>query len=386
MNLFINTEATDNSRARTVGLTNLLPQPFPVLTVGTQPTLNLFFAANGTLETWSGASDYALRVTLADSFIGPTRGTWSCQVGSNTALKLPWDLNASGIQNQLNLDATITAEGGVDVDEQEPGCFLIAYRQSGAVVGLTVDGSLLVPDCTATLSVLTTGASGVRQLVSLTLRRNTPIQTTTWTPITSPYDGWSGTLQIDNAAALELIRLNGVRIGSYIDCTTLLTVEVLDASQNSTAYYQTPVTLRSLNYGTSVETGTVQTILQNFFARPSVVGLASNTANSTLLGGLATNGGQFPVGSVMSLDFPNDVVGRWVRKASTAAQSVPWVVRPFDYDASNNADQWIIDRVTKQGQPCVYDADSGLWHYFVAVGNANAVSLAVDQTGFALPS
>lgn len=386
MNLFINTDAADNSRARTVGLNNLLPLPFPVLTVGTQPTLNWFFAASGTLESWSGSGSYGLRVTVADSFIGPRRGTWSLQVGGNTALTLPWDLDAGGIQNQLNLDATVIAEGGMDVLEHGNGQFIIANRAAGVVTGLTVDGALLVPDCTATLSVLTTGAAGVRQLTSLSLRRTTPLQSTTWTTISSPYAGWTGTLHVDTPALFQLLQLNGVRKGQYLDLETFLTAEVLDSSSNVVATYQTPITLRALNYDSTAQTGTLQTILQNFFSRPNVVGLASNTANSTLLGGLATSSGQFPVGSVISLDFSNDVVGRWVRKASTANQSVPWVVRPYDYDAGNNAYQWIIDRVTKQGQPTIYDADSNKWHYIVAVGNANAVSMAVDQTGFSLPA
>lgn len=251
MNHFINTNASDPSRARMVSLTNLIPSPFPVLVVGTQMTHKWFFAADGVLESFSGDSNYSLKATIGDSFSGPTGGTWSMLVGSGSPFTMNWDIDAAGLQNLLNADATIITNGGVDVTSSGPGQFLIAYRALGAVSSLVVSASLLDPDCTAELAVLATGSATVRQLVSLNLRRTVAAQVTTWTPITSPYNGWSGVIDLNTAPAFELLRQQGVVRGAFIEWDTVLTLEVIDQSNRSTPYYQTPVTLRALNYSSA---------------------------------------------------------------------------------------------------------------------------------------
>jgi hypothetical protein len=329
-----------------------------------------------------------LRVTVGDVAALPVNGTFS--VSSGTTQTLPYYTNVAGLQNALNNLANINSVGGVTVDPMptDGGTigFLVANKATGATGGFTVDPALLVPDCTAELSVLTTGATGVRQLTSLILKRTKIAQTETWASITSPYNGWSGTLAIDSAAALEFIRLNGqpaVDGSPIVEAQTLLTVETIDASGNSTPRYQTPILLRALNYGTAAASADMQ---KDFFAKPNITALASNVASSTALGGLTTADGTYPVGGTVQCLFTNDVVANWIRKSSTANQSVPFIVRPYDYNGTNNAYQWIIDRVTKGGQPCVWNSDTSLWHYEAANGNANAVSIAMDQTGFALPA
>jgi hypothetical protein len=186
---------------------------------------------------------------------------------------------------------------------------------------------------------------------------------------------------------MELVRMNGVRRGNFIECQTLINVETIDLNGNVMPYYQSPVLLRALNY--SLESLTPipsAAFTQYFFARPSIVGLASNTVSTTLLGGLTTTTGIYPVGCTVQCQFGDDVVANFIRKSSTVAQNVPFVVRPYDYNASTNPYQWVLDTVTKQGVPATYDTTTGLWTYIVTVGNTNAISLASDQTGFSLPS
>lgn len=382
MNHFINTDATDIARARTVGLNNLLPAPFPVLTVGSVSTQAFFFAASGTMESWSGAADYQLRVTVGDVASGPIGRVYSLTVGAGTAKQIPFDLDSAGLQDVLNRDATITTEGGVEVVQQSIGRFLIAYKVLGAVSALTIDPALLTPDCSASVQVLATGDASTRQLVMITLRRNIPFQSTGFAAISSPYGGWQGTISLDAAAALELIRLNGKLVGGYLQCDTLLTVEVLNASGDPTTYYQTNITLRALNYSVSA----ASSMQQNFFARPNIVGLVSNASNATLLGGLTTSAGDYPIGSTVQCLFTGDIVAKFVRKATTANQSWPFIIRPYDYNANTNPYQWSLDAVTRYGSPTVWDADTNAFHYEVAAGNANAVALAVDQTGIQLPA
>lgn len=248
MNNFINTAATDISRARTVGLNQLTVEPFPVLVVGTRSTQSFFFAARGTLESWSGQTDYALRVTVGNVLSPPRGATFALAVDGGSAITVPYDADSPCVQNLLNDDATIESEGGVDVTTQGFGRFLIAYRAVGVVSDITASSALAYPDCSATVDVLTTGDATTRQLVMLTIRRAVVLQTGAFNVVSSPYAGWSGVLDLNSTAAAEFIRINGEPVGPYLQCTTLLTLEAIDDSGNAACYYQTPITLRALNY------------------------------------------------------------------------------------------------------------------------------------------
>jgi hypothetical protein len=177
----------------------------------------------------------------------------------------------------------------------------------------------------------------------------------------------------------------GRQRGGLLEAQTVLTVEVINAAGVSAAYFQSPILLRALNYAVAADNPN-SAMIQNFFVRPAVVGLVSNTSNATLLGGLTTADNSFPVGSTVQLLFTNDVVADFVRKSSTANQSSPFIVRPYDYNASSNPYQWILKQVAKGGQPCTWDADLPGFTYLATVGTANSVALAVDQTGFSLPA
>jgi hypothetical protein len=388
MNHFINTSATDLARARTVSLLNTLPAPFPVLTVGSQTEHKFFFTTNGAIDTNIDPTTNVLRVTIGDVAAAQTNGVFSLTIGATDPITLRWDIDAPGLQNALNSNSSIIASGGVDVSRQGDGQFLIAYRAVGAVATIIFNGKLLVPDCTITSLVLTEGTSTARQFLMVTIARVVPLQTTTFTAIVSPYAGYEGYLRLSSSAAMELVRMNGVRRGNFIECQTVINVETIDTSGNITPYYQSPVLLRALNYALESLTPTppVVAFTQYFFARPTIVGLASNVASTTLLAGLTTTTDSYPVGCTVQCQFGNDVVSNFIRKSSTVAQNVPFVVRPYDYNATTNPYQWVLDTVTKQGVPATYDTTTGLWTYIVTVGNTNAISVASDQTGFSLPS
>lgn len=387
MNHFLDLNATDLARARTVSLLNQLASPFPVLTVGSSSQHNFFVTQDGALSGMSGDPTSTLRVTVGDVASGPTQGVTSLTVGNTAPIEVGWDIDAAGLQNALNSNATIEAEGGVDVSQQQPGQFLIAYREVGGVSDITVSATKLIPQCTATILVLNEGAGPGQddecQLVMLTIARASAFSSTDFSVISIPYAGWQGYIDLTSAAAMELVRMNGERRGAFIECTTLITIEVIDVIGNVTPVYQSPLLLRALNY--SSET-TTPTVTQYFFSKPSIVGLASNSSNATLLGGLTTASNVYPIGCTVQCQFSNDVLANFVRKGTTANQSVPFIVRPFDYNNATNPYQWVLGSVSKQGTPATYDADTGLWTYIVTTGNANAISVASDQTGFSLPS
>lgn len=258
MKHYIDTSTVDLSRARTVGLTNLLPQPFPVLIAGRKSTHQFFFADNGTVETWSGLGTYGLRVTIGNTVSVPIASTWSLTIGA-TVLTLPFDINAAGLQNALNANATVSAQGGVYV-VGEVGNFLVLFKQLGVVTAWTIDDALLGPDCTAVLTTLATGSASVRQMSTITLAQTTPLQTTTFSTITSPQNGWSGVINLTGSNVAQLMWQFAKENGPYLETQSVLTVEVIDPDGNATPYYQTEILLRALNYPATVTQNTPSAI------------------------------------------------------------------------------------------------------------------------------
>ena len=300
MDHYINTNATDLARAKTVGLQNLQPMPFPVLTVGNQTTQRFFFANRGVLESWSGNANYSLRITVGKVLGGPTDGTWTFTVGSNAAITLPFDVNAAGLEFAINNDATILAEGGVNVEEAAPGFFLIAWRQLGAIASLAADAGLLEPDCTAELITLATGSASIRAYVLLNLRRNVSQQLTSFTVISSPYAGWSGVLDLNTAAAIELMRQEGEIRDEFLECDALLTLEVTDDSGNRGVFYQTQLTLRAPNYSVaSSQTSLPVAIGPSFHASTNNSGNTTVTLTSRIHTEFITVGGAARTSSIV---------------------------------------------------------------------------------------
>lgn len=242
---YLNTAAVDPSRARTPSLITTTPQVFPVLFLGDNRPHQWFFHNDGTIESFSGNAAYTLRITLGDANAAPFGGTYTLTCGSTTAA-IPYNATASDVQNVLNGLATIIAQGGVTVLGAFP-TFLIYHNVAGVVTAITGSAILLSPNSGITTNILTTGAAGVRQETQLALRRQVIVSQTTWSDITSPYNGWSGSLTTNTEGAQALLVDEGQVIGEYIQASTLLTAEVIDNSGNPVAYYQTAVTLRVKN-------------------------------------------------------------------------------------------------------------------------------------------
>jgi hypothetical protein len=245
-NNFINTGAQEVTRSRTATLTNLESRPFPPLFYGDQPTMNFFFAYNGLIETFSGANNYGLVVTLAHPTAAPFGGYYSLSCGGVTTDQLLWNTNAAGIQEELNALPAISAVGGVYVIGQFPD-FLIYANQGGAFPAITANASLLQPDSSITLTVLTAGTGTTRQQVQLSLRQAILASQTSWAQIASPYAGWSGILPLNTNVASAAIAELGATNPSMREMDTVLTIQVSYSNANTTTlttYHQSPVKLR----------------------------------------------------------------------------------------------------------------------------------------------
>jgi hypothetical protein len=379
MQHFFNTQARDPSKSRVVSLLNpRTPQPFPVLVIGTNAEHQFFRHSNGTID--SPGTD-TLRVTIADAMGAPSEGVFTV-TGDETAI-IEAGATPEDVASALNGIASIVADGGVNVTGTWPA-FIIAYREVGVPTGFTASAALLSPDAIAELTVLTSGASGVRELVRLNLRTTPILQTTDFDVISDPYAGWEGRLPLTSAAAYAWLQNHGEQVGDYVQAQTLLTIETVDSDGNVEALHQAAVTIRATNYNLELQAAAF--LMSSYFtAAPAVTGLVSASVNAAKLGGLATVS-VYQTGTTLRMFFTDDVIADYRLLASTAAENWPHLIRPFDYNASTNARQWTLAEVRKTGAPCVWNPDTELFHFEAASGAASAVALEVDQTGFALPA
>jgi hypothetical protein len=379
MQHFFNTQARDPSLSRVVSVLNpRTPQAFPVLVIGTNALHQFFRLTSGIID--SPGTD-TLRVTIADAMGAPSDGVFSV-TGDETAI-IEAGATAEDVASALNGIDSIVADGGVNVSGIWPA-FVIAYREVGVPTGFTASAALLSPDAVAELTVLTSGASGVRELVRLNLRTTPILQTTDFEVISSPYAGWEGRLPLTSAAALAWLQTKGTQVGDYVQAQTLLTVETVDSNGNVEALYQGAVTIRATNYNLEVQAAAF--LMSSYFtAAPDVTGLVSASVNAAKLGGLATVS-VYQTGTTLRMFFANDVIADYRLLASTASENWPHLIRPYDYNASTNARQWTLAEVRKTGAPCVWNPTTSKFHFEGSSGAAGAVALEVDQTGFTLPA
>lgn len=243
---FIDSCAPEIARARIRSLTNRIPESFPVLVYGdTRPHNFIFYnSQTGLVESYSGNASYSLRVTLGQVQSGPTDGTYSVTCGSTGTV--PALADAETLQDALNLLTTIISDGGVVVSGTFPN-FIVTWNTLGVKTAFTADASLLVPISGISLVTMQTGSASVINQVAVVIRQAAISSQATWSTITSPNNGWTGTITTNTAGALQLLTSQGEQVGEVMEVNTLLTAEVLDASNIPVSYYQTPVVLRAKN-------------------------------------------------------------------------------------------------------------------------------------------
>ncbi len=217
-------------------------------------------------------------------------------------------------------------------------------------------------------------------------------------------NGWSGRLNLNT---LNLINALSLQVGSAVDWTRFptqarvpyprfalgyfyLQIQVTDPSGYPVTYAELriPILNRVLPDGAA----TTQTALATLYAflRASyvqnryLVGIAATSEDSTLLCGIPTFASMYS-GCKILAGFPNDIEVLFEFVATTST-SAGFLFAPYDYNATTNPFKWKVRGVWNLGVPCLYDADTTKWHYIVAMGAANAVTVGVDQTGFSLPT
>lgn len=243
--IFINTAATDIAKAKTISLAQLATQGFPVLAYGDLRPFDFYFHNQGTIEAFSGNASYGLRATLGNVNSGPFGGTYTLTCGS-TSEALANDTDAAGLQDELNLLTSVISGGGIDVTGEFPDFFL-TWRTVGSKTAITASAINLVPDSGIVLTTLTAGDGTRTERIALTLRQNAISSTTTFTTISSPYAGWTGTLDTSTNGALALLLEFGEAVGDFVQVNTVLTLELITPAGKYVTYFQGHVVLRAKN-------------------------------------------------------------------------------------------------------------------------------------------
>lgn len=314
--IFINTAVTDMARARTISLSQLASQGFPVLAYNDLREFDFYFHNNGTIEAFSGDPTYGLRATLGNVNLGPFDGTYAVTCGS-TSDALQNDTDAAGLQDELNLLSSIISNGGIAVDGEFPNFFL-TWKTVGAKPAITADATNLVPNSGIVITTLTTGDATHTERLALTLRQQAISSSTDFDAITSPYDGWTGAIETDTIGALALLLKYGVAVDGFVQVATVLTLEVLTPAGDNVTYYQAPVLLRAKNSDLGA-TGSANPAGQ-YVVKGPITTSGLTMATSRLLGRTtAATGGieEITVGSglqlvggvLSSLDFTNPMTG-----------------------------------------------------------------------------
>lgn len=116
---------------------------------------------------------------------------------------------------------------------------------------------------------------------------------------------------------------------------------------------------------------------------PSILTLTGGAATS-LDGYAALTLAALASGTKVQLSFAGSAVAQYRLRARTVAELevLPHVVL-CDHDADRC---WELEFVTKQAQPCAWNAGSSLWYRVWGVGADGATVPAMDEAGFSLPA
>lgn len=392
---YINTASVEPTLARWPSLINDQPEPFPVLIMGDTRPHRFFFHYDGTIEDFSGNVAYTLKVTIGDVSLGPVGGTYALTSGTTTG-NLDYNAGAAAIEAALNGLAAVTAAGGLTVSGSFPN-FVISYNTAGAQAAITATTIATTPAGAIGLTSLQAGDSTHVQITALQLRQNPITTQATWTAITSPNNGWSGTLTTNTAEAIALLVSQGTQEGELWQYSTVLQAEVINASGDIVSYYQTPIILRASNLDSTSLNPTPFPSVSYVQNRPDVTGLVSAVVDATKLGGIPTASSQMPAGSTVLLNFPvtvTDAAGThtgylslfYRLTAGVQATASPLFIQPYDYNASTNAYTWKLIGSFLDMIPAAYNSDTSKFHYMGVAGTAGACYAYPDQTGSSAPA
>ena len=383
LTLYISTKNPSHS-ALVKSLTNNQPQNAPEFTLGdTLPTVNVYLIdGDGGYDSLAGTGTARLAIGTVGGV--PTGGTFTLTDGTYTTAAIAYDASAATVQTAMNaVNSGAGLSGGTVVVTGSSPRWIATWNAVSDRTLLTGSGTSLTPSSGVSVSTLTAGTGSAAEVQLIRLARNPAAFQDTWTAISG--QGWYASLSLATRELLDLV-------GTSSSLSTTLEFEHTDGSGNRRTYLQIPCTvyneLIDLNASVSVASGTsylatgdaLDQYVQNRTALTSLDGETSADLDSLVTVGKT----KWAVRFLCTTTLASNAEVKYDLVSGALSQSLPWVVHPIDYNASTNAKTWQLKQVTLDGAPCIWNAASSKFHQMVANEVGGVVTLAIDQTGFAL--
>lgn len=342
IDLYINTDATNPGTSLVRGVSDLSSATLPRLTAGDSYTMRVFLVNRSGVDTASGAGSYSIKAALGTTAARPTGGTFTISDGSDTTSAIAYDASAATVQTALNAMNTNTGPGGdtVTVEKGATGLYLIKWDTNGAQSLLTVNTASLTPDSDAVVTEEQTGDGSTKEWQSINLAQEPVLTQSTWTPITSPYAGWSGTFPLNTYDVLaEAVDASG---GVY---QPTFEVELTDPTGKRRTVYQGVITIGNevINLASTTPNPqasyytTTESDGRYVINRSDITGLTGGTA--TDLDGIDTAAGATAAGTLVAVVI-GTVLYHYELVSGTDAEDSPNVIRPDDYATTTNEYVW----------------------------------------------
>jgi hypothetical protein len=337
-NLIFNAAATDPKSALCKSVTNLTPTSPPAWVAGESRALQIYIADGaGDFDPISGDATADVRLGLGLLGATPSGGTFTMDSDGDVTSALAYNISAGALQTALNALGNVTTEGGLVVSGTFPN-FALDWNTVGAKELIVGDGSLLSPDSEASVVRVRTGDGSTKERQMLMLRRQPVALQTSFSTIT---DGWAASFNLNTRGVVDLVGTSAAVTDAYLE------LRVTDADGNVRVYGQVgniirnnvidPLSLVPVplpDYLTA--SATRAQFVQN---RSSITGLVGGTAYD--LDGILTANAAQAAGTLVALVL-DDTLSIYQLQAGGQATSSPDVIRPADFNATTNAQVWVL--------------------------------------------
>jgi hypothetical protein len=96
--------------------------------------------------------------------------------------------------------------------------------------------------------------------------------------------------------------------------------------------------------------------------------------------------GTYPDGTILNItaEVPsNDWTGDALY-TDVYEDDSPWIIRPDDFNLVTNPKVWVLNGVTRSGNPMRYNASSDTWHDVFLTGTGISITHSIDENGITI--
>ena len=268
-----------------------------------------------------------------------TNGSPTSWANGSTLVEITTDLtyNATAAQVESALEATEALTGVSVTKNGSAPVWVIEWDDVGAVSALIGGADSLSPSSACVVSELQAGSASARERQLVRLTRQPYALQTTWDTVT---DGWTARLDCNTRGLLEL--LDGAA-----SANSTLELQLVDADGNIRTVGQVQCLVR--NEAIDPNSTTALPLASYLTAEQARLAFVQNryavtalTGGGTALDGIATGttASQIVATNSMFAIEISDSISFYELVSGTDAESSPDVIRPDDYDGTDNARVW----------------------------------------------